>query len=620
MEKVINLKAKLLNEEILSQKLDLRDVCYGICSETYLREIVKDKQFPDKLLMDSLMQRVSLDTEKYESIVSREEYEIIKRIDRAILAIDEKRIDNAFDEIKAYEKMISGKNVVYYQLRAILVAVCRMESEAKDSSRLAYETLLKAIKMTISNYTGVESILNRCISRTELILHIFIVGLENENNPKESTQVDINKVSNEIKLFYQQKKSVNNKEIGKILAHYSEYIGKLALNHGMVKEAYDVVEDTLKMLGDIKRIYNILNLLKLKNEILKTNTEWAEKKSNEKNMVQWVIKHVEELYGEFDIKKESYSWCIPYGTNEIYAIDYSVQTRRAAMNISQEELAADICTARTIYNIEAGKYEPKPKVRIQILRRLGINYCDYGMLESFDIEHHKLAAQCPKLINDRKYTEFSIILEKLKKELPDTRINRQFVQFKTVLLENIRTGKRDITILPGLINALEQTCHVWNGEAPWVYTEAEINIAYNIADLIFRKKNIKKAKGILKKIMSFYEEQELELRHFMSGYSMVQFLLGSWLGSLGMTEEALAVSKRNMRQELIHGGSFAMVKKLYDISWDMDNIQGSPEEKKSIDYMKYAYALGILIDESTIPYIKQKLIEKNCASSLPEGY
>ena len=70
-ETIINLKAKLLQETVLSLDIEPGKVCQGICTESFFREIISDVKFPEKLVMDSLMQRVSLQTDKYESVVSR---------------------------------------------------------------------------------------------------------------------------------------------------------------------------------------------------------------------------------------------------------------------------------------------------------------------------------------------------------------------------------------------------------------------------------------------------------------------------------------------------------------------------------------------------------------------
>ena len=105
-KKILNIRTELLAERIRQYDIEYCDVCGGIVSNLYIRKILLGDVFPDKLVMDSLMQRVNLETDKYESIVSRREYEIIKKLDDIIECIDEGKINEAINRIEEYDRMI----------------------------------------------------------------------------------------------------------------------------------------------------------------------------------------------------------------------------------------------------------------------------------------------------------------------------------------------------------------------------------------------------------------------------------------------------------------------------------------------------------------------------------
>ena len=600
-ETIINLKAKLLQETVLSLDIEPGKVCQGICTESFFREIISDVKFPEKLVMDSLLQRVALQTDKYESVVSREEYEIIKQIDIIIEHIDCGNLDEAFDAIEKYHTMVEDRSDLYAQLEALLIGIARMESKTSKGNVMAYNAFMKAIRMTLHEYDGAASMVGGCISRMELILHVLMFKLECD---KDILCVGPDRIAREVEVFDRQLGDPYSREIGRVLCFYAQYIGELALRYDMKKEAAYVSGAALKILKNICRTYNVINLLDIWSR--------AAEDGEDKNKAVWMRQQIMAFYKEFGVEKESFSWCVPYATNEVYPIDYVIRVRRSAMGMNQETLAAEICTGRTISNIEQGKYEPKPRSRTEILRRLGVNFCDYGVIESFDVEHHKMATEYARAVNGCDFEKSGELLKRLKEELPDTNVNRQFLRFKMETLEIVRSGKRIVCMLPGLISALERTCKVWNQNKEWHYSQMEVNLIHTIAELQFRKENSESARKLLESLMDFYENQEISLKHFEIGYSMVKSTLTCWLGDGIDGEGAVKIGKRNLKTELENGGSSVLVKHLYNMGWNIEKLEhdAGKDYKKGMKYMKYAYALGMLIDEKILRYIERNVEQK----------
>lgn len=584
-KKILNIRTELLAERIRQYDIEYCDVCGGIVSNLYIRKILLGDVFPDKLVMDSLMQRVNLETDKYESIVSRREYEIIKKLDDIIECIDEGKINEAINRIEEYDRMIVEKNVVYHQLRELLKGICYMNSGNSEEREHALMIFTEALKMTIYEYDDAVSLLKRYISRMEIILHVVILGIVDIDH----LFFGVDEIINEIRLFDKLYDNYDCDETCGVFCYFAGYICNIALYNGMKKEALYVSERALKLLKKHHRTYNVCNLLNI----------WIQssEENDNKCKVQWMYEQIKNIYGEFGVIKESYSWCIPYASNEIYSIDYVVKIRRKAMNMTQIDLAEGICTGKTISNIEQGKYTPKPTKMIKILKRLNINFCEYGVIETFDLVLHKLTSDWTDAVNEYDYEICKEMMKLFSKKLEKTAVNRQFLEFKRIVNENVKSGWSDTNNIADLINALELTCKVWNKEVKWIYSKNERNILYHIGDLLFRKGDIKEAERVFLLLLDFFKDQKLSIKHFIKGYSLNECIFGSWYGSIGRLEAGLKISRSNIYSELFYGKSAVTAFRLYDIGWDMERLD-EEKQKESIRYMRYAYALGLLTDES----------------------
>lgn len=603
-DKVINLKVKLLNEKILSDNYSYEKVCAGICSESYIREVIKDNQFPDMLVVDSLMQRVGLRTENYESVISREEYNIIKKLDEILEALEKSDMVAAQFLMTELDNFCKGKNVVYEQLSGLVLGVSRLYEDGYENKKLAYVTFVKTIKLTIGKYTGVESIVGRLLHRMELILHILIFMIEaNDYKKREYKEETVKKINMEMQVFETMREDMYNRETARILAYYGEYIAELAIFHDLQKEAEYILENSLKMIINTSRMYNSVNLLRLYSAVASDKDKGQ--------IALWISNQLEDMYNYYNANGKNYRWCIPYGNGEVYAIDWVIKIRRKAMNMSQEELAVEICTGRTISNIENGKCNPKPNVKLKILKRLGVNYCDYGQIESFEVSHHHMLTEYSKAVNNGNYDISSKMLKNLRRELPDTNVNRQFIEFEMILENIVKRKKRYSNVLCDCINALERTCKVWDKNIDWIYTAEEVNILYNIAELQFRRGNNIKAQRLFNKLLKFYKDQEISLSHFVRGYTMAKATYSSWLGNLNKLKESIDVGNENMDVVLRSGGTTSLANQLYDIGWDYEQLEKEEEtllkEKNGIRYMKYAYAVALMNNHGLLKHIEKNV-------------
>lgn len=576
---------KLMQEHMSKYHIKYKAVCDGICSEGQFAEILACRNYPDKLVLDSLYQRVGLETIGYECIVSREEYEIIRIVDDIVDAVDVHDIKRANRLVNEYEAMIQFRNVVYHQLGGLLHGII-MDKAATDM-------YVSALKMTIPEYTGARSLLERRLSKLELTLYALMI-IE-----KCKTQDKLEDSDIQIKLFKNNCDINCVDDMAYVLCYYAGALGECLSNQGMFIEAEEVSAMGLKILQRLHRTYNVRQLLKIWTATTET--------TNEKRKAKWLYEIISEMYIEFGVERESLAWCIPYAANEIYPIDEVVRVRRKAMGLKQLDLASGICTDKTISNIECGKYAPQPVKKMKLLKRLGINYCEYGVIDSLDVEIHKLVKEWEEAVNEYDEERCNSIREIFSRKLPDSPINKQFMKFKEFANSALDKRKDSQYEIIELIAALEITCKVWNKDTDWIYSGMEINILYNIAELMYRKNRRAEGEKIFCKLLRFYESRNLNIRHFFKGYTMVESVYGSWCGNMGEYEKALQLSKHNVDKELLYGGSQQLAFRMYEICWDMEKGDiGKELGAESMRYIKYAYALGLLTRRYVAEHIEKK--------------
>lgn len=584
-ECITTITIELMKERISQYNIKQKDVCEGICSEGEFADILMGKRNPDKLVLDSLHQRVGIGTIGYECIVSREEYEIIIVLDAIVDMIDVNNIEEAKRLLCRYKIMTQHKNIVYHQLERLL---CGLITEEK-----AIDIYIEALKLTIPDYIGVGSLLERRLSKLELTLHVLIT-IE-----ICKMQGELEDVAVQIDLFNRSCEIACIDDMAHVLCYYAGALGENLNSHGRLIEAKNVVGKALKILQKVHRTYNVRQLLKACAD--------ATDDVIEKRQAYWLYETISEMYAEFAVDRESVAWCIPYASNETYPIDEVVRIRRKAMGLKQIDLAGEICSEKTISNIERGKYDPQPIKKMMILKSLGINYCEYGVIDSLDVEIHKLVNEWEDAVNEYNIEKCNQIREVFVRRLPDSSINRQYLEFKEFAnsaLENRKNGQYEII---KLISALEITCKVWNKDIEWIYSGIEINILYNIAELMYRQNRSAEGEKIFCKILRFYDDRKLNMRHFIKGYTMVESVYASWCSNMGDYEKGLRLSKSNVDKELLYGGSQQLAFRMYDIGWDMEKGDiGKDMNAESTRYIKYAYALGMLTRKYVAEHIEKK--------------
>ena len=578
---------RLMQEQILKYDLQYSELCDGICTESQMVEIMTYKYFPDKFIMDSLVQRLGLETEKYESIVSREEYDIIKNVDDIIDALDESRFKDVPALLNELKIKVQDKNIVYSQLVEMLNCLCDIlqSGTQENTAKQQVDRLEQVLRMTIPEYKNTDTLLKRHMSKQELIIYTLIAMKQCENE-LEADDIDV-----KIDFLKKRLEDTCISETVSILCYYAGVIGEYAYRHKLYSKAEEISAKALKLLQNHHRTHNVRKLLWI----------WINATENsDRRKAEWIHDTLMELYEEFNVDKESLSWCIPYSANEIYPVDEVVKVRRKAMGMRQLDLAGDICTERTISNIERGKFSPQPVKKMKILRRLGVNYCEYGTIETYDVELHKLQTKWRNAHNEYDYETCKEMMKIFSERLSmDSLVNRQFMASQGYADMIVKTKGEYTDGITDLINALEITCKVWDKNTKWIYSGTEVNIIYSMADLLAIKGNWSKSKELFQKLIAFYEARDLNLRHFIDGHSMVETVFASWYANLDEMEEATRMSKKGVHTELMNGISHLVPMRLYDISWNLENGHGDEEIKKeSIRYMRYSYALSLLIQKN----------------------
>lgn len=595
-ESIVDLRIRLLESKIYEYNINIDKLCEGVCTGVYLKALMSGKRYADKIYIDALMQRADIPTERYESIVSRQEYNIIQKMDEIIDAIDKGNKEIVCCKLSEYETLIENKNKLYIQLKNLMEGIWYY---VDDESEKAILVLYNAMHITRPSYLEAKSLIKSMCTYVELAIHIMMLAV------KAKCKEDLcnkSELINEIKLWNEHYNSSTNKDKCGMLCNWAVYICRIAEKN----EMYDVIEDisgkSLKLLKNTSCTWTCREQLR----------NWSKYTANSsRDTAVKMLEHIEKVYNKYDVCSESISWAVPYATREIYAIDDVIRIRRKSMNLSQEQLATGICSGKTISNIEQGKFNPKPREKKKILEILGIKYSEYGVIDSEDLEIHKEMLEWDEALNAHDYESCKEKYQKYWGMLKKTKVNKQYLEFRRIANEIVRRAVNDDSTVADYINALELTCKSWKTNKEWIYSSTEINILYNMGDLFFQravndKNALNMADYICDTIVSFYKQQELGCRHFMSGLSLIETIFGSWYGSLGYIDKAMIMSESNIRNELLYGGSKLVALRIYDVGWNMEEKFKNKTEE-SIRCMQQAYALAFLVNKPFVGAIEEEV-------------
>lgn len=236
---------------------------------------------------------------------------------------------------------------------------------------------------------------------------------------------------------------------------------------------------------------------------------------------------------------------------ELYKVGRKIKEERIRKKISQEELCYGICSVSTLSRIENDTQKPTLKIEEALLEKLGCsteNLIFYAGEE--EIAKHNLETELTVLIMHRK--PLGNKLEEYKKLIDDNSSSHMEKQFAlmTEAIWALYSGEWELSqVQAQLEEALLLTMPDYEEReliTVKILTLAEISILNNIAIVLHKQRNIKKAVKIMNFLVEYLEKSDLSVDTMGKQYPMLLYNLIKMEAEYADGEEMLELCERGI--------------------------------------------------------------------------
>ncbi len=378
-----NIIGSLIQNVRKVQELSSKILYNGLCSDAMASMIENGKREGDKLLIDSILQRLGLCTDKFEVILTKEEYGLYLKRFEIQTAINNNDLKKAQAQIKTYPLIQDN----YYKLHKqyLLFQQSIIEFKKKSDPEKVKEKILETLSMTIKiiDTKNEEVDLSILKDRRFSLIEFFMLELYALLFEKSGKKLSAFRWYDSL-IRYLDENSYDENEKIKLYPQLSYWICNSYYESGELEQAQFYCEKAINLLKKMKQLSFLSELLHM------------EVKIKDKKIKRQKVFSLDSLIETYhpDIKKRE--WIPTYNEQFVFSLADVIYQRRQLLHLSQEKLASISCSQSTLSKTENAKTVTGKKTRNKILSRLDImptryhpifisnNYKDFNYLEKID--------------------------------------------------------------------------------------------------------------------------------------------------------------------------------------------------------------------------------------------
>ncbi len=283
----------------------------------------------------------------------------------------------------------------------------------------------------------------------------------------------------------------------------------------------------------------------------------------------------------------------------IYSIGAYIRNRRKELGITQNELAAGLCSVMTISRIERGEQIPQDSTLKSILQRLGLSGAELMFANNADsLLLHQLKYDIRQASILEDYARADRILTENKDWISGLEpLDKQTFETAAVLLKILRNELTDKEALNQLEALIRITCPKYTKDKPpTLMTYDEILLLNNIALKYAHLGDVETAISLLYHIKDFYDKRNCDIEETLRTEPMVLYNLSKYLGLAGRIDESIEISSQGIRLAKQTRRCSVMAKTLYNMAYGLYERNKPGDRDTSLHYVKQAYYLADILD------------------------
>ncbi len=568
------------------QGFSLKNLCEGVCDETFFFRIETGEREAGKLMQDRFLERLGIAPENYENFLYHEEYDRWYERQSILQNFRREHLEETHQLLEQYKKKYDMKNPLERQFVLLLTAYIKRYEGATEAEIGA--TFKEAAELTIHDMEqqpkdGVA------LSVLELDLLLEIMRYFRQSN-RTSAYLRL--------LVYLKERNFTELAQAKCVPKtvYYLYLSWKKEKTVSVAELLSLCNYALELLRTMRRSFYLSELLHVKKELLETEEReysigdriFPEEKMKELRDCSEFLAMWESLCVEWNQPTKMFDCSYLYVDLEAYCIEDVIRIRRKMLGMTMRELSEGICAERTISRLERKKCRPQRAVVRALFERLGLS-TELCMKEyiSANCEVPGKLLELKQAIREKRIEQAKEILEYLQNQKEcNEPVNQQYilrVSFAVSQLETKIAQKEKLTMLK---KALECTISyntvVQKGEK--YLTNGEISCIQN---MLVQMDNTHPEELQLMLTLTQLYEKKLLIEGYTSMYFFVMKSVACHWGNRGGFEKSNEIERKLIETGFQMYRMHFLHKSLYALLWNKkQKTLHSIEKQRNTELMK----------------------------------
>lgn len=554
LEQIHYLIGKIRKDKRISQQILGR----GICSVQQISKIEKGEVLPDFFLTEILLQRLGMSPDKFEIVLSLEEYEEIEARDDIIDELRQGRLEAAEKRLETFCGDAGRNQPIRQMNRFRLLGALALE---RGEYEAAEKNLEKAVRLTMGQ---VEQIVpeGRLLAGIELeTLILYAQALWMRKKASQAGEL-LEKV-----LGYVKKWITDSEERARFQSKIAVVLGSIYKDAGESASCEALCGEALELLRDNDLVQCMPSLLRLLAGVYE-QTGLQEKAGK---MTRWK-ETLEQVYAHFGldvsvIDKLYFNTCV----SQYYLIGEIIREERKARGLSQEELIEGIYQEpATLSRVENGQMPDRKKL-YQLMERLDMSGWRYaGAVATEDYHVLEMNTEIEKLLCRHEEEKALWAAEQMKRyvdmSIPENRQRVEGVEIR----EQLRAGTLEPEKTYCKANELLQLTYREGTERVPFWNELrQINTMCICRWCMGQKDN---AISRFKEILGLFEKSRVQSKYYFLSEGLILDNMILYMFHSGNIEEVEEWSVKSAMQQLLNG-------KINTIYYVLSNLVGIEEDK-----------------------------------------
>ena len=382
---------KFIGDVRNAQDIKLSELARGLCSTAQLARIESGIRSAEKLLFDSLYERLGKNTERFTVLLDCDEYEqLLERI-RICGCIDAGRYEEARERIEAYRK--TTKNNIHRQY--LCLVECEVMHRTHASVAECMDKLMEGIRYTCPDF-DIGNIRGYYLSTMEMLIvqqYVRYIEQSGQRDRAAGLYRDI--------LEFLDSDRYDRVVRAKLYGYAGHRLMEYYIELGQYNLALEVGEKTYEcIINREKWIF----LTELKAGIIRCREALGEDMSDAKRVLP-ILQKMNDRYGV----KRAEDYFPRYAEEYAVNVNEVIRKRRLMYGMTQEELAEGICDVTTISRLENNRHNLNDELRTGLLEKLKLPIDKYSPCaeDNFDDKMNEKLRRASAAIKRRQYDKLT---------------------------------------------------------------------------------------------------------------------------------------------------------------------------------------------------------------------